>query len=210
MSPSSTVRAIGAASRAVAALGLRDAGFKRRGNHLHRTGERIVHAVHFQASQWGSATSGSFTVNLVVTNPFMFETWTGRPFPSNPASALFPIVMRIGSVMPAQRDHWWEVGEGTDVDVLSREVASAVIEHGLTFFEPFKSCALILERLREGRGLPGLTEPQLPLVHAMLATEAGDQGEARAQLMMAYTRAGTSPFRETVQRIADRLGIRIE
>jgi len=210
MTTSTTVRAIQFVSRAVADLGLSDAGFRRQGNHLHRHVEGLIHAVHFQASQWGSATSGSFTITLVVTSPFLYSTWTGRPFPSNPASALFPVTTRIGALMPSRKDQWWEVDAGTNLDALSREVAAAILHYGMPFFESFKSAESVLLRLRQGEGLLGLTNPQIPLVHAMLAAEAGARGEARELLQRACIAAGTSPFRRTVRLVSERLEIPCE
>lgn len=207
MATSITVRAIAAASKAVAELGLKQAGFRRMGNHLNRSRENLVHAIHFQGSQWGSAASGSFTVNLVVTSPFLYSTWTGRPFPANPASALFAVTSRIGRLMPSRADHWWQVEEETDLAALANETASAIVEYGLPFFDEFDTVQSILTRLRHGDPLPGLTDAQLPLVHAMLSIQAGAREEGQGLLERAYSAAGSSAFRGTVRMIADRLGV---
>ena len=103
----------------------------------------------------GICTSGSFTVNLVVTSPFMYSIWTGRPFPANPASALFPVTMRIGLLMPSRTDHWWHVEEATDVTTVARQTADAIVEYGLPFFDGFRTVEAMLTRLREGKALPG-------------------------------------------------------
>lgn len=207
MTTSVTLRAIRAASKAVSDAGLKEAGFKRQGNHLHRNVGDVIHAIHFQASQWGSAASGSFTVNLVVTSPFVYTTWIGRPFPLNPASTLFPVNTRIGSMLPSRKDQWWTVTDSTDLDHLSREVTAAILEFGLAFFELFPSKQAMLTRVRHGKGLPGLTKPQARLVHAILAAEMGAIEEAQELLETACNEAGVSGFRETVQLIAKRLGI---
>lgn len=207
MTVSTTVRALQTASKAVHHLGLRDAGFRRQGNHLHRKMNDLIHAVHFQASQWGSSDGGRFTVNLVVTCPFLYTIWTGRDFPKNPASTLFPVTSRIGRLMPARRDHWWEVDALTDQEALSRDVVAVVLEFGVPFFDAFQSTEVMLARLRLGNGLPGLTEAQCPLVHAMLAVQKGARDEASKVLCMARIAAGTSPFLSTVQSIGDRLRI---
>jgi hypothetical protein len=207
MSKSVTIRAIQATSKAAADVGLTDAGFRRQGNHLHRLVDGVFHAINFQGSQWGSASSGSFTVNLVVTSPFLHTTWTGRPFPSNPASSLFPLRSRIGRLMPSRRDHWWEVDDRTIVDTLAQEAATEIIQYGLPFFEPFKSTKSMLVSLREGKELPCLSAAHLPLIHAILAVEAGAGAEARGVLERALVGAGASPFRETIQAIGERLGV---
>lgn len=207
MTTSVTLQAIRAASKAVSDAGLKEAGFKRQGNHLHRSVSDVVHAIHFQASQWGSIDAGSFTVNLVVTSPFVYTIWSGRPLPSNPASALFPVNTRIGSMMPSRKDVWWSVTDSTDLNHLSREVTAAVLEFGVQFFEEFPNKEAMLTRLRRGKGLPGLTKPQARLVHAILAVEMGAIKEAQELLETEYDEVGVSPFRETVQLIAERLGM---
>ena len=207
MITSVTLRAIRAASKAVSDAGLKEAGFKRQGNHLHRNVGDVVHAIHFQASQWGSAAAGSFTVNLVVTSPFVYTTWSGRPFPSNPASTLFPVNTRIGSMLPSRKDLWWTVADSTDLAHLSREVTAAILGYGMPFFEQFTSKEAMLTRLRHGKGLPGLTKPQALLVHAILAVEMDAIEEAQELLETAYDEAEVSEFRETVQLIAERLGM---
>src|SRR5579864_2248689 len=103
--------AIMSASKAALNHSLKALKFRRQGNHLWRESDGLFHGVHFQGSQWGTAVAGSFTVNLGITSQWLYRCWTGRPLPSNPATALFPIQMRIGSLMTERRDHWWEVTE---------------------------------------------------------------------------------------------------
>lgn len=207
MPPSVTRRAVAAASSLVGKKGLKAAGFRRQSNHFHRNHAGLIHAVHFQASQWGTAGEGSFTVNLCVTSPGLYETWTSKPLPANPATALFPISVRIGHLMPSRGDHWWAVNEETDLVDLSERVAAAILQYGLPLFDAFPSAESILTRLRNREALPGVTESQVALVHATLAAEAGCISEAQACIDQSFENAGDSPFRETVRRIGVRLGV---
>ena len=198
-----------ATSKALAELGLKAAGFRRQGHHLHRGRDGLIHGVHLQASQWGTAMAGSFTVNLGVTSAWLFRSWTGKPMPSNPATALFPIVQRIGSLTPSRRDLWWDVELSSDLVSVSTEVASTVIQYGLPFFDWAADSDALLARLRAGKGLPGLTVQQAPLVHAILAAEKGLTSEAQEQTLRAVADAGNSPFADTVRVIAQRLGLSV-
>jgi hypothetical protein len=90
---------------------------------------------------------------------------------------------------------------------VSTEVASTVIEYGLPFFDSAANSDALLARLRAGKGLPGLTVYQAPLVHAMLATEKGFTSEAQEQIRRALADAGDSPFGNTVRLVARRLGL---
>jgi hypothetical protein len=103
--------------------------------------------------------------------------------------------------LPSPHDHWWEVDEATNVDILAREVADAIVEYGLPFFDGFKSASSMLLHLRSGDALPGLMEGQRSLVHAILAADAGARDEAREVLTRIYSGTDVASFRETVREI---------
>jgi hypothetical protein len=207
MSRSVTQRAMTIVSKATLAEGLQRVGFRQVGDHLHRASSDVFHCYHFQASQWGRASSGQFTVNLRVTSELVYEGWTGRRLPKNPATAAFPVQQRIGHLMPAGRDHWWRVDEETDTAQLAAEVSDALIRHGLPFFEAYPDTASMLARLRAGEMLPGLPDSQGTLVHAILAWNLGAPDEAADVLRTAVREARGSPFFAAVQRTLTRLGV---
>lgn len=179
MPQSITQQAMRRASKAVAAaLG---GEFRRQGPHLHRWSTDVFHCIHFQASQWGSADSGRFTINLVVTASYLFEPWLGMPFPANPATALFPIQQRIGVVMPSHTDHWWQVDRSTDLDAIAAESVFAMTQYGLPFFAEWSDARAILDRLRSPSAGAGarLTEALGLIVRAMAAVHLGDRDDAK-------------------------------
>jgi len=207
MSQSVTTSAIAVSSKFAYSKVLKSLGFKRGGNHMYRLSEDLFHGIHFQASQWGSSVEGQFTINLVVTSPMLYEAWTGKPLPRNPASALFPIQQRIGSLMPEHQDHWWSVSASTDIASLEREVLQVLTEYALPFFAEYPDSEMLLNRLRENKGLPGLTSAQFPLIHAMLAKGLDYPDEASTQIQRALSDAGASPFRATVERVGHQIGV---
>jgi hypothetical protein len=210
MSESITRTAIRVVSKAAFNNVLKKEGFRRQANHMHRQSGGLFHGVHFQASQWGSAVEGSFTVNLIVTFPGVYAYWTGTAFPANPATASFPVQQRIGLIMPGRLDRWWTVAEGVDLGVLSEEVALVLSKYGVPFFDRFPSCSALLETIRRGEEIPGVTEPQMPLIYAMLAQDQGFSNEAQNQIRMALRNVRSSGFRETIQLISKRLGLQPE
>jgi len=207
VSQSLTRSAIAEVSRYAHSEALKAAGFRRNAPHMYRPSEDLFHGIHFQASQWGTADEGRFTINLVVTSPALYEAWTGKPLPSNPATALFPVQERIGSLMPEHRDHWWDVSTSSDVAVLAKEVLRALIQHALPFFSAYRDSTAILERLRTVGVLPGLTQAQAPIVHAIVAKAKDLPAEAAAQIQRAFVVAGNSSFRTTVELVARRLEV---
>jgi Domain of unknown function (DUF4304) len=207
VSESVTASAIAASSKYAYSKALKSLGFKRGGHHMYRLSEDLFHGIHFQASQWGSSMEGQFTINLVVTSAMLYEAWTGKPLPRNPASALFPIQQRIGTLMPGHQDHWWSVSASTDIPAIEREVLQALTEHALPFFTEYPDCKTLLNRLRQNKGLPGLTSAQFPLIHAMLANGLGYPDEASTQIQRALSDVGASPFRATVMRVGHQIGV---
>jgi hypothetical protein len=205
MSKSITQEAMTQASRETAKR-LASAGFKRNGIHLNRKVGELFHAIRFQASQWGTAAEGKFTVNLIVTSPSLYTEWIGRPFPANPASALFPIQMRIGSLTPQRYDHWWQVDSETDISSLATEVASTIEQYAMQFFTLYESNELLLAQLRQGN-CPGCTSPQRAVVHALVANNLGYQAEAVEACQRALSESNVPAFSDRVIGLAQKLGL---
>lgn len=206
MTQSITRQAITHVSKSIAPR-MKDAGFRRQANHFHRQAGELVHGVNFQASRWGTSSDGSFTINLAVTSEWLCRVWSGREFPANPATALFPIYQRIGALLPDRRDLWWEVTSATDFAALVADVETAITRYAFHFFDTFSSVSGLLVHVRSDVGLPGLTLPQVRLVHAIIAVQAGLRAEAEAELERAARDAGDRPFAGTVRVIARRLGL---
>lgn len=206
MRKSVTTSAIAEVSKCAYVGALKSLGFKRLGNHMFRPSADLFHGIHFQASQWGSSEEGQFTINLVVTSEILYKCWSGNSLPRNPASAAFPIQQRIGALMPHRLDHWWPVSGATDVAALGHEVMHALITYAIPFFAEYPDSNSLLGRLRENKGLPGITSAQCPLIHAMLAKSLGFPEEAAAHIRKALIEAGVSPFRATVEIVGQRLG----
>ena len=187
---------------------LASAGFKRKGPHLHRKVGELFHAIHFQASQWGTSAEGKFTVNLIVTSPVLYTEWMGRPFPANPASALFPVQMRIGSLMPERCDYWWRVDSESDVSSLAMQVANEIEHYAIQFFTSYESNEAFLVQLRQGI-CPGCTAPQAAVVHALVANDLGYKAEAVEACKAALSQSKVPGFSERVVSLAKKLELPI-
>lgn len=195
-------------AKAFEALHQADPAWRRRAPHILREQGGLVHAIHFQGSQFGSKDGGSFTVNLSVSSRPIYEGWTGRPFPANPATALFPIQKRIGHFMEDRRDHWWSVTESSNLEERSSSVAATVVSVADSFFNRYASVEAMLAELRATGTLPGLTKHQAPVVHGIIAAIQNEPHEAEA----AFRKAMESPigaFRETVAIVASRVGLSV-
>ena len=195
------------ASREIAKR-LASTGFKRKGLHLYRKAGELFHAIQFQASRWGTAAEGKFTINLIVTSPGLYEEWIQRPFPVNPASALFPIQRRIGSLMPQRGDYWWTVAADTDISSLAREVADTVESCATEFFTSYESDESLLSQLRQGK-CPGCTAPLAAVVHALVANNLGYKAEALEACKTALSKSEVPGFSQRVISLAQKLGLQL-
>jgi Domain of unknown function (DUF4304) len=206
MARSSISVAIAAVSQAAFRGELGAAGFRRQGNYLLRDSREPIHGINFQASRGNAVPLSRFTVNLIVTSESLYRYWTAKPLPRNPITTLFPVRHRIGPFSP-DKGGWWDVDDGTDIDKLCHEVVDVLLRQGLPFFADFQSHAMFLDRLRQGRGVPGTTRALGYLIHGMLAKDQGFEDEARRELQKAISGAELSPFGQNVLAIAGRSGI---
>jgi hypothetical protein len=150
---------------------------------------------------WNTPDAASFTINLLVTWPRWHEVWTGRPFPSNPASAAPVAQDRVGSLLYG-KDRWWELRPEAHDERLSQEVLEALDAACDQFFPQYGSSGDLLARLDSGRPLPGLAPG--PLVHATLLVAAGRLLEARRAV---DDLGATQPDWQAVRAVAERLGL---
>jgi hypothetical protein len=175
--------------------------------HFFRQLGGLYHGVHFQANPWGSARSGSFTINLAVTNPELYSAFTERPFPANPATANWPIHERIGFLSPAHRDLWWQVEVSTNFEELGREVAATLVEYAIPFFARYHDSAALLAHALEDKGHEGVYPDNRPLVAAILLTARGERFRAKEVIDAAFQKYQGQPYQLTIARISQHLGL---
>ena len=152
--------------------------FQREGPHLYRQSSDLFHGIHFQASQWGYRDAGRFTINLIITARYLFEPWLGVPFPANPATAAFPIQVRIGLLMPIGNDYWWEVDRSTDLAATAAHASSAIVQYAVPLFDAWASARDLVDHLHSTNLPRGFTEEQAAMVRAMAAIHLDERDEA--------------------------------
>lgn len=192
-------------------VSLRPEGFRRQSPHLFRENNEIVHSINFQCSQWGSSSKGSFTINLCVSNRELFPLWTGRSFPKNPGTAIWPVSMRIGK-LDSNYDRWWEVDETTDPCQLAASIDQQYRGAILDMFARLSSLDDLdeaLARFKRYGDVPGIHEAQAPLIRAIISSTKGNQQFASELLTASAASSRGSSFERRVSIIAERLGIEI-
>ena len=97
--------------------------------------------IAFQGDRYNTADSVSFTVNLAAINRREWEEgwqpWWGKA-PTATVQAPVGRYMRLGHLMPQQRDVWWALTGDTDASQLAAEIVAAIREHGLPALERAK------------------------------------------------------------------------
>ena len=164
---STTRQAIADVSRDYCRLLLKPHGFKTRGTAFWRETDGLLHDISFQASMWGSAASGQFTINVGVTHPEMYALFMRRPIPRNPSSAHWPITQRIGVLLPERRERWWSVDDTTDVRDLGEEVAGVLETAAIPFLDSLRTRQQLSTYLEGGRRV-GIPDLQLQLARCLL------------------------------------------
>lgn len=184
-------------------------GWRRTSPHFVRERGTVIHGIHFQASQFGSSDSGSFTINLVATEPRVYSAWCSRPLPANPATALFPVHERIGHLELSPRDRWWDITTSTNISEVETEVFELLQKAEEVFFSQFTSLEAMLDRLRTTGELPGLYGGQRPVVHGVIAAILGHTGEGERVLRELVANSTIPGFTHNVRKAAKNVGITI-
>lgn len=112
---------------------LKAQGFRKAGRTFRSTAPGCVLVVNVQASDWSTRDALRFTVNLGAFYTGLGEilqTWV-RPSASGPTEYQCHVRQRLGHLMPAHGDHWWELKVGAPWTGVAVEFSDAVREHGL-------------------------------------------------------------------------------
>jgi hypothetical protein len=148
-------------------------GFARQARTLWRErGEgnaRALQVVNLQGYKWNEGSRGSFCVNLGVQFPALHELLAARPghdwmrpWIGRADEAACTLRARIDEVLPDRRDaawppglargedHWFGIGEDTDLAALGTLVAALVVEHALPWLDEAGDLAACFEG-RTGR-----------------------------------------------------------
>src|SRR5690606_26141510 len=182
-------------------------GFKRQGVHFWRETHGLTQAVHFQASQWGTKSEGSFTINLGISSPILYFAFTGKEPPKNPATALWPINLRLGQLTPENLDRWWRMSSPSDFALAEAEAAAALERYAIPYFDCIASTEALRSVVSGEEKVPGLLEPQRKIVAAILSDMTGDRPSAISILRSEFARLRGKPFQAAVSTVAGRLGV---
>jgi len=122
---------------------LRTLGFKRRRNAFFRKTDQGWTLVDFQASQFGTREEVSFTINLGVSFVELQADEGGAP---SLGRAL--IRERIGRLLDASGDIWWNLDPDSDVAAVATTINDAVTREAIPWLDARASLAQLLSAAR--------------------------------------------------------------
>lgn len=109
--------------------------------------------------------------------------------------------------MPERRDLWWDVDTSTDVASVGDQVATAVSDYVVPWFEKLTTRKDLIDAVEDRPRTLGIFPAQVPLILAMLAAEDGDLVRARSILVSALEDSRGKPFEQSVRQVAERLSL---
>lgn len=114
-------------------------GYKKDRRNFRRREAECTRVVNVQGSAWNADNQGSFTINLGVYFPAVVPFLDGMRVTDRPAEVDCVARERIGYLLPAQRDYWWDVSSETDPGALAREVREAWEQFGAAWMDAHSS-----------------------------------------------------------------------
>lgn len=181
-------------------------GYRKRGRSLVLDTGDLFHVINFQGSQWGSADSGQFTINLGVIWPFFHEKYLSQPMPPNPASAKPSVAHRIGFLLPQNEDIWWPVHRNTRTDLLAAEMQCVLSNFALPFLKRFGTVAQLVSELQNGIDIQAAAcSPEY--LRAAAQAFAGDRAGATNTLHAMLSSKRSNPWDAIVRRLLHNLDL---
>jgi hypothetical protein len=114
---------------------LKAAGYRKSARTWRRAAHSSVRVVNAQGSAWNSTDSGRFTLNLGLYFPTLAPLVAWGRTSERPTEPDCQVRMRIGHLLPAGLDQWWEVTPDTDLAALATEVRGAWDGYAAPWFE---------------------------------------------------------------------------
>ena len=143
--PEQLIDAVIAAGLAPAA---KAAGFKKQARTFRRRDGEAILVTNVQASRSNLGDHGRFTVNLGVFFPAVdARSSVPERDPARPSEPGCQLRRRLGELLPAAEDRWWDVTPGTDATALGREIADLWRGFGVPWLEGHRELGPVADRL---------------------------------------------------------------
>lgn len=149
---------------------LKEAGFKKQARNFRRAHNDHTDVINVQLFRYNDATHGRFTVNLGVYYPAIAGITEAFPVEGKPKEYDCTVRQRIGFLLEAGTDFWWEIDQSTDDADTAADLESAVAKYGLPWLDSLSDLNVVKRFARDNHG---------EFVAAGIALHLGDRDEAQ-------------------------------
>jgi hypothetical protein len=183
-------------------------GFKRKANTWNQANDTSTLVINLQSSQWNSDYAGSFTINLGVFVPQVYEICWSKNAPSFITEPQCLIRRRIGDLISegdVKLDHWWSIETSTDTAYLGGQVVDVLIRQGVPFLSQFKSLSIVHDFLISNAKQNDVAPLKLIYI-AIIKHLMGDQAGARRLLAINAVTDAEKAWLPLIEGVRNRLG----
>ena len=173
--------------------------------------EGVARVVSFQTSQLKKPDEAKFTLALQVTSVAFHEAYSGKAFPKNAGSAEPVVQATIGRLMPDGEPVWWSLKPEVSPVLTAKDVEALLRDPALPFLARFPNEEALLRELEHGENLPGFGAMRERSRAVLLAKNGRKEeaGKVLAALIEANSADGLQGFRDSVNDLAGRIGVRV-
>jgi hypothetical protein len=131
---------------------------------------------------------------------------------AKPGAGLWPIQVRVGSIMPEKRDVWWDIDRQTDIALLGVEISKILVSYAVPLLECYGTARVFDDHLLSRYDGPsiGIFPGPLALARATLAVQLGNKDRAASLLRAQLEETEIEGYADVVRRLAKELDVSLE
>lgn len=175
---------------------------KRKGDSFYYAYNNNTGVINFQKRRIGNVIAFTINLGVHIGQLKVFDHVGKVP----PAVDDLHWRMRIGFLLPENKDIWWELDDNTQISKLSDEIINVLVEIVIPKISLMLSEEYLLEFWLNGGNFDGLSDPQRQLYLIALMKMHG-KGSVEAEVSKLISLSKGKPFYESMMGKLARIGI---
>jgi hypothetical protein len=185
---------------------LKGYGFKRSGRNFYKELDRFGLCFNIQSSLYNTEEDVRFAFNLGIFIPETYTIYFNYPIPKFPKEYDCINRERIGK-LNGDRHDWYILNGDIDINELKDEIHQAIINIAISYFEKYKTLEEVLDILFIELKIKGDPQHISQLAIGLFLYRDKEKGQKLFQEH--YKLAGNEAYRETLRRVAGRVGFEL-
>lgn len=132
---------------------LKQAGFRKQARNFRREHDNHTDVINVQADRYNDANHGRFTVNLGVYYPAIADISEALPVNGPPKEYNCTARERIGFLMEARADFWWEIDRRSNDADTAHHLANTVATCGMPWLDDLSDLDAVKRFAASNHGL---------------------------------------------------------